>query len=427
MSWRLVGTHRWQSPLTLAAGYATANDIALLYSGRREHFTGRTSYLFITPHTQIATSDWNQIPTVSDTHNLPEWVGYAGYGMRLGLESYTRNEASWITLPDSRWIRYQHLFIFHHEQEQIEEYAWLNSAACAPPNHTAPTLIPSIATLQSNMTKMAYLKHVDATIARIHAGDFYQANITRKFFGTFSKTPDPWSVFTQLCKASPAPYSCFIKHGNQAILSSSPEGFLALNAQGTITARPIKGSAPRAANEKDDAVLRKSLLNSEKNAAENLMIVDLLRHDLGQVSEHGSVTVAEQSALYSYATIHHLVSTITAKKQPQASVRQVIQAAFPPGSMTGAPKIAAVQWCDRIEAMERGVYSGAIGWLGGQNTCDLSVVIRTILLEENRFEFQVGGGIVADSDAEDEWQETLIKARGIGMALGIREEALAAL
>jgi len=156
------------------------------------------------------------------------------------------------------------------------------------------------------------------------------------------------------------------------------------------------------------------------------MITDLMRNDFSRVAKRGSVRVSELFGIDSFATIHHMSSTVEAELSEERSVPDAIQACFPPGSMTGAPKIAAMKWCSRMEAMERGVYSGALGWIA-PDSCELSVVIRTLIIQGNRFEFQVGGGIVADSKPESEWQETLIKARGIAHALGIKEEALAAL
>jgi anthranilate/para-aminobenzoate synthase component I len=202
---------------------------------------------------------------------------------------------------------------------------------------------------------------------------------------------------------------------------------LTVDSRGTMTTRPIKGSARRGTDETSDAAIRDALKASDKNHAENLMIVDLMRNDLSRVSEPQTVNVVEQSALYSYRTIHHLISTIQSKKLTHVGVYDAVRACFPAGSMTGAPKIAAIAWCEAQEKMERGLYSGAIGWFGGGNTCDLSVVIRTLIIDGECFEFQVGGGIVADSTPTDEWRETMTKARGIIAALGLREEDLARL
>lgn len=428
MSWKLLAQHAWQTPLAFAARLRAEKDWALLYSGRAEVWSGRYSYLFVEPAYHATGSHWRDLPPVAqNTGELPDWVGYLGYGMRTD-DGFARNADAPITLPDFYLTRYARLLRFDHEAETIDEYGRFD--AIAPRAFAAPSqgnTDHAIAKLSSNMTRTRYTDAVRATVAAIEAGDFYQANITRKFFGSFAAMPDSFSLFERLCAASPAPYSAYINHGGTAILSSSPECFLTIAGDGTITSRPIKGSSRRGVNAEEDVILREALRASEKNLAENLMIVDLMRHDLAQVSAVGSVRVAEQSALYSYATIHHLVSTVQAVKQPGKHAYDVVRACFPPGSMTGAPKRAAMQWCSAQEGMERGVYSGAIGWFGADDRCDLSVVIRTLVIDGQQFEFQVGGGIVAESTPEDEWRETLVKARGIAQALGISEAELEAL
>lgn len=421
----------WAEPLAFAAAFASS-DVALLYSGLQEHYSGGFSYLFTHPIETIAGDDWAELPALDKTSNgMPQWVGYLGYGMR---DAGLRGTASPITLPDFSWTRYAQLYRFDHTKKIITHYVARDAIVPAPVGETnlVETLAPrtnqsTIRGLTSNFTRAAYESVVAETIAQIHAGNFYQANITRKFYGTFETKPASWNIFVALCAASPAPYSAYIRHGSQAILSSSPECFLSIDAHGEMTTRPIKGSARRSDDEVRDIAIRETLKTSHKNHAENLMIVDLMRNDLSRVSVPQTVTVVEQSALYSYRTIHHLISTIRAQKLPQLSAYEAVRACFPAGSMTGAPKIAAMRWCTAKENVERGIYSGAIGWFGGGNTCDLSVVIRTLILDGNHFEFQVGGGIVADSTPEDEWLETITKARGILAALGLTDDDLARL
>lgn len=443
MSWQLAESLEWCDPLVLARDYAD-HDMALFYSGLRERFTGINSYLLLDPCEEISGTDWSKLPPLpARGEPLPLWVGYLGYGMR---ELAERGDPSPIALADFRLVRYGMLYHFDHRKQLVNRYlssetvsggsSDYNAKFDAKNNPTAQKLVTtahvhkdySLATrLASNFTRAEYETIVTKTINEIRAGNFYQANITRKFFGEFEQIPDSFALFERLITASPAPYSAYIRHNDTAILSSSPECFLSINTQGHITTRPIKGSARRSSDANEDAHIQETLRSSAKNLAENLMIVDLMRNDLSRVSEPHSVTVTEQSALYSYETIHHLISTIEAKKRPKINVYEAVRACFPAGSMTGAPKIAAMQWCAQQEKLERGVYSGAIGWFGARDTCDLSVVIRTLIVKGNQFEFQVGGGIVADSDPEDEWRETIAKARGILAALGVEEAALMAL
>ena len=420
--WQPSAAPAWEEPLAFASRFA-GRDMAFLYSSLREAFSGNVSFLFVDPIDEISGNTWSQLPPLHATGDLPVWVGHLGYGMR---EDDTRASDSPITLPDFRLIRYARLYRFDHVAQRIDAYS-VSGAAMDMPEVAAFTTSASIRALHSNLSRAEYESIVTNTIEQIRDGNFYQANITRKFFGEFASMPDSWQLFTQLCAASPAPYSAYIRHGEGAILSSSPECFLELTADGTITTRPIKGSARRHADEAADKKIREELLASEKNRAENLMIVDLMRNDLARVSEPRSVEVIERSALYSYRTIHHLISTIRARRSDSVSAYDAVRACFPAGSMTGAPKIAAMHWCTAQEKLERGVYSGAIGWFGVGNTCGLSVVIRTLILDANRFEFQVGGGIVADSTPEDEWRETITKARGILTALGLKENDLEAL
>lgn len=425
MQWKHAESTEWQEPLALAAQFPHA-EMALLYSGRQEAHSGAHSYLGVGVLEVVEGNDWSALPP-SDVHNaanLPDWIGFLSYEM--GTDVSLMPPAP-IRFPKLRFVRYAQLFRFNHGARRLERFV---RGACESPTSyetSSPQAFPfkgGSVSLTSNLTRSEYETRVRDTLAHIHAGDFYQANITRKFYGVLAETPGSLALFCRLAERSPAPYSAYIRHGEQAILSASPECFLTIGAEGTLTTRPIKGSARRGVTPEEDEILRTGLTSSEKNHAENLMIVDLMRNDLAQVSVPHSVKVTEQSALYSYATIHHLISTVTAQKRADVSRAEVLRALFPAGSMTGAPKIAAMRWCAAQEGVARGVYSGAIGWLGTGDTCDFSVVIRTLLLEGNHFEFQVGGGIVADSTPEDEWQETLTKARAIADVLGIGMDAL---
>lgn len=423
MSWQAPKSLGWEEPLAFAHRFA-GQDMALLYSGLQEPFTGGLSYLFLAPLEEKRGRDWSDLPALpSAADGIPHWVGYLGYGMREGKE---RGRSSALPLPDFWLVRYAHCFRFDHAAQTVTHYAQAAAPHLTHATHSESAK-PKVQYLCSNLTRGEYQRIVADTIAEIDAGNFYQANITRKFFGQFADAPDSWKLFTALCEASPAPYSAYIRHGSTAILSSSPECFLSIAADGVMTTRPIKGSARRSDDAAEDVSIRTALVESAKNQAENLMIVDLMRNDLARVSVAKSVEVLEQSTLYSYKTIHHLISTVRANKLPGVSAYDAVRACFPAGSMTGAPKIAAMKWCAAQEKIERGVYSGAIGWFGGGNTCDLSVVIRTLILDGKHFEFQVGGGIVADSTPEEEWRETIAKARGILSILGLTEDELARL
>lgn len=424
------GTYAWHAPLDALGALRNEEHIVCLHSAFPEAHTGRYSFLCWGLAEEITGNDWNALaPALSSEQPWYEnaWFGWLGYDLRHANETLPRGSEPPVPHPPLCMMAFRHILRFCHETQCIDYYhdAPADLRWQAPPTTGNPA--PAVISLTSNMDKNDYLKRVTDTIAHIHAGEFYQANITRKFYGTFAEEPCAISLFTQLCRLSPAPYSALIKRNGDAVISSSPECFLSINNAGTMTARPIKGSAPRATDIKEDARIQQTLTESTKDQAENRMIVDLMRNDLSRVSIPGSVKVREHARIHSYATIHHLTATIEAQKSEDRTTLAAVASCFPPGSMTGAPKIAAMQWCTTQEGMERGIYSGAIGWFAGDGSADLSVVIRTLLVRRKLFEFQVGGGIVADSIPEQEWQETIVKARALCRLLAITPETIESL
>ena len=260
-----------------------------------------------------------------------------------------------------------------------------------------------------------YAKAVDAVLEEIRAGNVYQANLTHRVERDYRG--DPWDLYRELRRRNPAPFASYLELPEASVVSSSPERFLRLGADGEVESRPIKGTRPRGRDAGEDASLRRDLARSEKDRAENLMIVDLVRNDLGRVCETGSVCVPERMAIEDYASVFQMVSTVRGRLRRDCDVVDLVRATFPPGSMTGAPKIAAMRLCDRLEPVRRGVYSGAIGYLDARGGADLSVTIRTIVVRQGRAYVHAGGGIVADSDPMDEYRETLTKARPLLEAL----------
>ncbi len=261
----------------------------------------------------------------------------------------------------------------------------------------------------------AYEAAVAFLLERIGRGDLYQACLTDRTDRDFRG--DPWDLYRALRDVNPAPFAAFLALPHTTVVSSSPERFLRVDLDGRVESRPIKGTRPRGATPRADAEAARALRTSAKDRAENLMIVDLVRNDLGRVCEVGSVRVPELFAVEAYASVFQLVSTIEGGLAPGCDALDAVEAAFPPGSMTGAPKRAAMQLLAGLEPRRRGVYSGALGWFDLRGSADLSVVIRTLLVVGDQVRLHAGGGIVADSDPRDEYAERWDKLRALEAAL----------
>jgi para-aminobenzoate synthetase component 1 len=241
----------------------------------------------------------------------------------------------------------------------------------------------------------------------ITAGDCYQVNLAQRFSAPVAG--DSWLAFQALRRLNPAPYSAYLNHPACRVLSSSPERFLEVRG-GRVETKPIKGTRPRAAAPEADSALARELSESLKDRAENLMIVDLLRNDLGKVCAPGSVAVPRLFGLESFATVHHLVSTVIGRLADGLDAVALLRGAFPGGSITGAPKLRSMEIIEELEPHRRGLYCGAIGWLGFNGDMDTNIAIRTLVASEGEMRFWAGGGIVADSHADAEYQECLDKA-----------------
>ncbi len=285
--------------------------------------------------------------------------------------------------------------------------------AAEPPVPTAATET-SPPPVSSNFKKEDYLATIDKIKSYITAGDCYQVNLSQQFSCPVSESP--YSIYQRLRSVSPSPYAAFLNLGGAQILSSSPECFLEVDRKQVVT-RPIKGTRPRGATPAADGRLAGELEGSQKDRAELLMITDLERNDLGRVCRPGSVTVDELQRIESYAQVHHLVSTIRGELDEGKGIVDLLRATFPGGSITGAPKIRAMQIIRELEPSPRNVYCGAIGFIGQNGKAQFNIAIRTMVLKNNQATFWGGGGIVADSDPEMEYQETLVKAQGMIGAL----------
>ena len=248
----------------------------------------------------------------------------------------------------------------------------------------------------------------------IRAGDIYIANMTQRLFMDSRK--DPYDVFRYLRSHNPSPFGAYLNYGDFQIVCASPERFLQVRG-GQVQTRPVKGTRKRGETRQEDERLRQELAQSEKDRSELLMIVDLERNDLNHVCEPGTVKVTEHFSVETYATVFHLVSTVRGKLREEVSLMDLIRAAFPGGSITGAPKIRAMEIIDELEHSRRGLYTGSIGYLSLDGSCDLNIVIRTAVYQDGRYHLGVGGGITCESDTEFEYEETLQKAKVIREAV----------
>lgn len=282
----------------------------------------------------------------------------------------------------------------------------------------------SIQTPTSNLSRDQYIQAVEMVREEIRRGNTYQANLTRKITTKIPADLIPSAIFTRLRRDHPAPFSAFIERGDSTVISASPERFFKIEGD-VISASPIKGTRPRGTTEAEHVRLREELLHSAKDRAENVMIVDLLRNDLGRVCEFGSVEVESLCEIEELPSLFHLVSTITGRLRDGIKFGDVLRSLFPCGSITGAPKINTMRILDAIEPAARGLSMGAIGCyipesFGISRTIDLSVAIRTMVIRDGTATFNVGGGIVVDSDPGKEWDETVVKSKALLNSLGLQ-------
>jgi para-aminobenzoate synthetase component 1 len=267
---------------------------------------------------------------------------------------------------------------------------------------------------QPDFDRETYYAQVETILEYIRAGDIFQANFTLRHRATRPENLDTAKLYLALRIKSPAPFAAYMDCGEGlSLLSASPERFLSLDIAGRIEARPIKGTRPRHDDPDRDAAFAEELAGSAKDRAENLMIVDLLRNDIGKVAEIGSIAVPELWQIERFASVHHLVSSVTGKLQPGLDAVDLLRATLPGGSVTGAPKIRAMQIIDALEACRRGPYCGAIAWLGFDGAMDSSIIIRTLIATPTELLAQAGGGIVADSDPAAEYEEMMLKLRSM--------------
>ena len=449
----------WMEPIEAAARLAALPGLAMLDSAMRHDTLGRYSYVCADPFGRFVVDQqgvprWNEDALaaaplhalraclkhypIDPIEGLPPFqggaVGAVSYEFGWGLEN-RRPPAPRVT-DDLHLAFHDVVLAFDHRGRRCWLIASGHPAAGAaaqraraderldafeallrqPAAAGAPPLRVS---WRAAAGRDAHHAAVERVRDLIRDGDVYQANIAQRFLAPMPAGATPWAIYRQLRAANPAPFAAYLDQGRRTILSSSPELFLRSDGR-RVETRPIKGTARRVDDPVADRAAAAALVASAKNRAENVMIVDLLRNDLSRVCDADSVTVPTLCAVESYAGLHHLVSAVTGTLRPGADALDLFAASFPGGSITGAPKLRAMEIIAAIEGRSRGEYCGAIGWIGFDGAMALNIAIRTIVAEDDALEFAVGGGITLLSDADEEYEETLVKAARLFAAFAER-------
>jgi aminodeoxychorismate synthase component I len=363
------------------------------------------------------------------------WVGFISYEAGLTIEGICPAPARDVALPAARFALYDTTALFDRAEGR-----WYAAGVDWPPGYPMdrPSVDERLACVRASLesavrpsppdleaplcnaptpalSRRDYLAAIRRIKRYIEAGDVYQVNLTQRFSTTTAASP--LEVYRRLRRANPSGYAALLQWDDQAVISSSPELFLDLR-DGRVVTRPIKGTRPRVGDPTLDALRRRQLAESDKDRAELTMIVDLLRNDLGRVCRFGSVRVLCPAELEEHPTVYHLVGTVEGRLRPECMWADLLRATLPGGSITGAPKIRAMQIIDELEPTCRSAYCGSIGYIGLDGSMCMNVAIRTMVMDGQELHLFAGGGIVADSDPEDEYDETLAKAAGMLRALG---------
>ncbi|WXL27850.1 aminodeoxychorismate synthase component I [Ectopseudomonas mendocina] len=359
---------------------------------------------------------------IPDGYELPfagGLIGYLGYDFGRRIERLPNNAVDDLGLSDVRIGLYAWALISDHETKrsclvfhptvQSSERDRLIGLFAAPTDLQPSEAFALLGDFKADISKQCYLSAFEKIQGYIKAGDCYQVNFAQRFRAPYQGSP--WTAYQALRKSCPTPFSGFISlPGGNAVLSLSPERFIKIH-QGTVETRPIKGTRPRYSEPEHDLAMAEELLNSPKDRAENLMIVDLLRNDLGRSCRIGSVRVPELFVLESYPNVHHLVSAVTGQLDDEHDALDLLAGSFPGGSITGAPKIRSMQIIDELEPTRRALYCGSLLYLDVRGEMDSSIAIRSLLAIDGQISCWGGGGIVADSEADAEYQESITKVK----------------
>ena len=354
--------------------------------------------------------------TLKDT---PDWlIGYLGYDLKNEVENLTSLNNDRMGFEPMVFFQPQHLLFFEQDRLNILSTNDPDWVIAEIDKVVTPSIANySVGSLHCNMSSEQYLEKVKTIKHQIVEGDIYELNLCMEYYSDEAKL-SPLSCYWKLNQTSPMPFSVLQKIQDKYLLCASPERFIK-KQRGQLLSQPIKGTIRRGSNDQEDQMLKHQLRYDEKELAENMMIVDLVRNDLARSAEPGSVKVEEMFGIYSFKYLHHMISTITSQLRTEVDPVDAIKFAFPMGSMTGAPKIKAMELIDHYEHSKRGIFSGAAGYFTPEGDFDFNVIIRSLMYDpiNSILSFQVGSAITSDSIAEKEYQECLLKAQAITQVL----------
>ena len=401
----------------------TRGTVVFLDSQMEGHAASRFSYIAADPAASVTVSSgdgaWDKLRAFREEH--ADWMfGWLSYDLKNETEKLTSENMDSVGMPDLHFFVPGTLLIVDRKTCEIRVLKGELFPDAAMPEKRAMPAMPEkrvapaairLTNLQSRDGWERYRHNVLKIKEYIARGDTYEVNLTHQLSAGFEG--DSLDLFEGMRNAGPVPFAVWLSHEGVDVCCASPERFLERTGS-RVRSQPIKGTSPRGSDPEDDKKIISEILKKEKNRAENVMIVDLVRHDLGRVAQTGSVRTDALLEVQTFSTVHQLVSTVSAEIAPGISPVEVIRACFPMGSMTGAPKIRTMEIIEELETYRRGLYSGAIGYVTPNDDFDLNVVIRTAIIKQNRLFYSVGGAITADSDPRDEWEESWLKARALG-------------
>jgi para-aminobenzoate synthetase len=408
-------------PLAKKISYTLSNNELIITSGKTEEVYKEDIFSYLGK--ELITSVNNNDGLPGDFHG--GFVGYLGYELKALCGSTYIYKSSY---PDSLWYFADRFFVFDYKKEVV--YAAVLVKDEKRPDTWFKIITEKLSTISTNKlvvktrtfskkriqfhlsrNKKRYLKDISICKNFLRKGESYQLCLTNSV--EIDMRANTFSLYKELRRYNPAPYGAYIKDNNFAILCSSPEKFLTITKDRQVISKPMKGTMKRGINIHEDKLLVKNLRNSKKEQAENLMIVDLIRNDLGKVCNIGSIVVSKLMGIESYKTVHQMVSTITGVLRDDVSVIDCIKSCFPGGSMTGAPKLRTMTILDQLEKKARGIYSGTLGFLSLSGAVNLNMIIRTIIAEKNKLSIGIGGAILIGSNPEKEYEETILKAKAL--------------